>query len=230
MFVVLDGVVEAMGHVACNTCPDQGNQRDRVDLEGMHDGDLRSLMLSLRSQEIRIPVIAQSIVWIAFNGSAILPVCRVPVALEVKLDIGQRGVSFCKIGIEFDGLDRRAACGRHGLRGGHNFIKGKEGERISEAGVRKGELSIFTNRCFKTLEGLAQPFLISLFPKVAALEIRFSRSSPFAALGEAKGNRRRNDLKPDARNNLVRQIPRHSGIAAVTVIDLGPNYSLRLER
>ena len=46
-------------------------------------------------------MIAQGVARIALNGSPILPIRPVPVAIEVKADIGQRGVSFGQVRIEF---------------------------------------------------------------------------------------------------------------------------------
>ncbi len=143
-------------------------------------------------------MIAESVARIALNGSPILQIRPLPVAIEVKADIGQRGVSFSQVRIEFNCFERRPAGRRHGLRGGHNFIEREKGEGISKAGVRQGEMRIFLDRCFETLHGLAQAFLVSLFPKVPALQVRFAGAGLFDAPGEATRRRRRNDLQPDA--------------------------------
>src|ERR1700759_475091 len=85
-------------------------------------------------------------------------------------------------------------------------------------------MRVFPDRGFEALEGLSQAFLIALFPEVTALQIGLSGAPLLGPPAEGKGNRRRDDLEPNAENDLVCQIARDClGLAPLTAVDLRPD-------
>src|ERR1700744_5717497 len=90
--IVADGLIETMRKMRRNPRPDQRDERDRIDLERAQDRYLGSFVLSLGGQQVGVPVIAESVAWVALDGATVLHFGAFPVAIKMEANICKRRV------------------------------------------------------------------------------------------------------------------------------------------
>ena len=132
LLIMLDRFIKLVRQMRRNASPDQSDDRNRIDLESVHDRDVSSLVLSSGRKQIGVPVIAQRVVRIALNGASILAIGSLPVAVEVQQNIRQRSMGLGQIGIKLDRFQRRPPRRRHGFGRRNNLVERQQSQRIGK--------------------------------------------------------------------------------------------------
>ncbi len=96
-------------------------------------------------------MIAEGVARIALNGSPILQIRPLPVAIKVKTDIGQRGVSFGQIRIEFDCPERRPA-GSNCVLAMKAHAHAAAGDATSARRILRGLKSATNHKCMPSYD------------------------------------------------------------------------------